>query len=241
MPRRAIPGGDPQKTLRQAGPARCGLRTGTSERWWPAQAVPSTPIGYDRRVALPQTDFQHMRSGWLRTARQTAAAQSCLPAPIQENQTMPIFSNLPANNLDEISHVIQLAVAPVFLLTAVGTLLVVLTNRLGRSVDRRRVLERFLVDGAAGSDAQHAETELVLVGRRVIMIYKAIVLAVFCALFICILIALAFVDAFLASNLARGLGVLFVLAMIALIGSLVMFLREIFLAVSTATRVSRAR
>lgn len=164
-----------------------------------------------------------------------------LALPTQENRTMPIFSKLPANNLDEISHVIQVAVAPVFLLTAVGTLLVVLTNRLGRSVDRRRVLERFLEEGAAGSDAAHAETELVLVGRRVVMIYKAIVLAVFCALFICILIALAFVDAFLASNLARGLGVLFVLAMIALIGSLVMFLREIFLAVSTATRASRAR
>ncbi len=154
---------------------------------------------------------------------------------------MPIFSKLPANNLDEISHVIQVAVAPVFLLTAVGTLLVVLTNRLGRSVDRRRALERFLEEGATGNDAERAETELVLVGRRVIMIYKAIVLAVFCALFICILIALAFVDAFLASNLARGLGLLFVLAMIALIGSLTMFLREIFLAVSTATRASRAR
>jgi hypothetical protein len=129
----------------------------------------------------------------------------------------------------------------VFLLTAVGTLLVVLTNRLGRAVDRRRALERFLEEGAVVDDALRAETELVLVGRRVTMIYKAIVMAVFCALFICILIALAFVDAFLASNLARGLGVLFVLAMIALIGSLTMFLREIFLAVSTATRASRAR
>ena len=152
---------------------------------------------------------------------------------------MPIFSRLPANNLDEISHVIQVAVAPVFLLTAVGTLLVVLTNRLGRAVDRRRVLEKVLDESAAGSDTERAETELLLVGRRVVLIYKAIVLAVFCALFICILIALAFVDAFLASNLARGLGVLFVLAMIALIGSLIMFLREIFLAVSTATRATR--
>lgn len=154
---------------------------------------------------------------------------------------MPIFSRLPANNLDEISHVIQVAVAPVFLLTAVGTLLVVLTNRLGRAVDRRRVLEAILDESATGSDTERAETELVLVGRRVVLIYKAIVLAVFCALFICSLIALAFVDAFLASNLARGLGVLFVLAMIALIGSLIMFLREIFLAVSIATRASRAR
>lgn len=151
---------------------------------------------------------------------------------------MAIFSNLRANSLDDISHVIQLAIAPVFLLTAVGTLLSVLTNRLGRAVDRRRALERMLENGRGGTDAARAEAELILVGRRVTLIYQAIVLAVFCALFICLLIALAFVDAFLATNLARGLGVLFVLAMFALIGSLLMFLREIFLAVSTATRES---
>ena len=149
---------------------------------------------------------------------------------------MAIFSNLRANSLDDIAHVIQLAIAPVFLLTAVGTLLSVLTNRLGRAVDRRRALERMLDSGRAGADEARAEAELLLVARRVTLIYQAIVLAVFCALFICLLIALAFVDAFLATNLARGLGVLFVLAMFALIGSLLMFLREIFLAVSTATR-----
>lgn len=146
---------------------------------------------------------------------------------------MAFFSKLPANSLDDIAHVIQLAVAPVFLLTAVGTLLMVLTNRLGRAVDRRRILERELGDGASGASGERARAELLLIARRVALIYRAIVLAVFCALFICLLIGLAFVDAFLATNLARGLGVLFVLAMLALIGALTMFLREIFIAVAT--------
>ena len=67
----------------------------------------------------------------------------------------------------------------------------------------------------------------------------AIVLAVACALFICLLIAVAFVDAFLAANLAKLIAALFVLAMLALIGSLGVFLREIFLAVNSARRRMR--
>jgi hypothetical protein len=55
------------------------------------------------------------------------------------------------------------------------------------------------------------------------------------------LIAVAFIDAFLAANLARLMGALFVLAMLALIVSLVAFLREIFLAVSSARSAIRRR
>lgn len=138
----------------------------------------------------------------------------------------------PTMPLGEIAHVIQLAIAPVFLLTAVGTLLMVLTNRLGRAVDRRRLL----VARAPGLEepvAAQATEELSYLDRRVRIIYVAIALAVFCALLICILIALAFVDAFLPLELGRIIAVFFVLAMFALIGTLGCFLREIFLAVST--------
>ena len=44
-------------------------------------------------------------------------------------------------HITDITHVIQLAVAPVFLLTAIGTLITALNNRLGRVIDRRRVLQ----------------------------------------------------------------------------------------------------
>jgi len=57
---------------------------------------------------------------------------------------------MPLNSaMGDIAHVIQLAIAPVFLLTAVGTLLNVLASRLGRTVDRRRVLVRRTTRGAA--------------------------------------------------------------------------------------------
>jgi hypothetical protein len=145
---------------------------------------------------------------------------------------MDILQLQAARTLDEFSHVIQIAIAPVFLLTAVGTLLMVLTNRLGRAVDRRRTLDLRLAAERTPEERQLVVAEMAIIARRVAWIYRAIVLAVFCALFICMLIVLAFLDAFVAGNFAKGLGVLFVLAMVALIGSLLTFLREIFLAVS---------
>lgn len=127
-------------------------------------------------------------------------------------------------------HVIQLAVAPVFLLTAVGTLLGVLTNRLWRVVDRSRVVEDQLtaLDG-----------ESLVLARRIRLIYAAIALAVVCAIFVCLLIACAFLVAFVAIDLSRVLGVLFVLSMLTLITGLAVFLREIFYAVRSASRALR--
>lgn len=147
---------------------------------------------------------------------------------------------IPPSNIGDIAHVIQLAVAPVFLLTGVGTLLAVLSGRLGRAVDRGRVLED-LVPELAGEALALAQEELALLSRRIRLIYTAIVLAVACALFICLLIAFAFVDAFLAVNLALMISALFVVAMLALIACLVAFLREIFLAVTSARRAMRDR
>ena len=135
--------------------------------------------------------------------------------------------------LGDVGHVIQLAIAPVFLLTAVGTLLSVLTNRLGRAVDRRRLLVARLADLDAAT-LESANAELDFLERRGRLIYTAIALAVLCALLICLLIAAAFLDALVRFDLATAIAVFFMLAMLALIGSLGCFLREIFLGVNTA-------
>ena len=135
-------------------------------------------------------------------------------------------------NFGDIAHVIQLAIAPVFMLTAVGTLINVLVNRLGRAVDRRRDLVAALPE-LEGMIEAAAEAELSFVRRRVKLIYTAIFLAVMAALLICLLIAIAFVDALIDSDLSQIVAVLFVLAMVALIGSLCLFLREVYLGVNT--------
>ena len=134
--------------------------------------------------------------------------------------------------LDDLSHVIQLAIAPVFLLTAVGTILNVLTGRLARAVDRRRVLtsEMPRLEAELAELARH---ELAFENRRIRLVYVAIGLAVMAALLVCLLISIAFLDAFVAMNLGKLVAALFVLALIALTGSLAVFMREIFLAVDS--------
>jgi hypothetical protein len=138
-------------------------------------------------------------------------------------------------NFGDIAHVIQLAIAPVFLLTAVGTLINVLVNRLGRSVDRRRTLVAELRHLVEEESVAAAEAELSFVRRRVRLVYTAIFLAVAAALLICVLIAIAFVDALINADFSQLVAVLFVLAMLALIGSLGLFLREVYLGVNTVS------
>jgi Protein of unknown function (DUF2721) len=140
------------------------------------------------------------------------------------------------SSLNDITHVIQLAIAPVFLLTAVAAIIGVLANRLARIVDRVRVLEE---RQPGAEDQARLQLELGVLDHRLRLIYLAVACAVFCALFVGLLIVVAFIDAFVKLDLTKFIGALFVLAMIAFIASLVVFLREIFLAVSTAHRKSR--
>lgn len=138
------------------------------------------------------------------------------------------------SHLTDIARVIQLAVAPVFLLTAVATLITALNTRLGRIVDRRRVLldrrPATADDGRAPLDA-----ELRILARRVRLVYFAILAAVSGALLVCLVVAGAFIGALVSVEIARLVAVLFVLAMFALIACLALFLREIFLAVTNGT------
>lgn len=138
------------------------------------------------------------------------------------------------SHLGDISRVIQLAIAPVFLLTAIATLITALNNRLGRVVDRRRVVQD-RIPLLAGPPLDAARRELQLLSRRIRLVYFAILSAVSAALLVCIVIAGAFLGALMAVDLARLVAVLFVLAMFALIACLGMFLREVFLAVTGGT------
>lgn len=142
----------------------------------------------------------------------------------------------PLIKVDDVSHVIQLAVAPVFLLTAVGTIISVLTSRLARIVDRIRVVETRMEQMLPEVDTS-LHLELSLLGRRLRLIYLAVTCEVCCGLLVGLIIATAFVDAFVGAKLSGAIAAQFILAMLAFIGGLVVFLREIFLAVAS-TRAS---
>lgn len=137
-----------------------------------------------------------------------------------------------APQLQEISHVIQLAVAPVFLLTGVGAIINVVAGRLSRIIDRARELEAELPK-AVEDRVVDIRAELDYLSRRARSVNVAMVMAVVSALLVCLLIALAFVDAFLPLNLAMPVALLFVTAMFAFSGALLAFLREIYLANAT--------
>lgn len=135
-------------------------------------------------------------------------------------------------NISVIAHVIQLAVAPVFLLTGVGALLSVMTNRLARVIDRARVLEaQFANLNEAARPAVTAE--LAVLAKRAQLASWAINFCTFAALLVCSVVATLFIDAFLGTNLKWLVGALFVTAMVALIGGLVSFLREVYFATHT--------
>lgn len=131
-------------------------------------------------------------------------------------------------NIPTVTHVIQQALTPVFLLGGVGAILNVLTGRLARIVDRFR----FLTESNTNELEEHDEEKVVL-PVRVNLIHWAICLCTVCALFVSTSIVILFVGAELGLSLSSVISILFIAAMLALTGGLLCFLREVTLATDT--------
>ncbi|MDC8013920.1 DUF2721 domain-containing protein [Tahibacter soli] len=131
--------------------------------------------------------------------------------------------------IDDIAHVIQLSVAPVFLLTGVGALLGVFTGRLARVVDRARRLEDRLEHL---SIERHPDLldELRKLSKRARLMNVSISAVGACALLVCSVIVVLFAGAILGFDVSYVAATLFVLAMVALISGLLVFLHEIYYA-----------
>jgi drug/metabolite transporter (DMT)-like permease len=130
----------------------------------------------------------------------------------------------PSPQLTDIADAIRPAVTPIFLLAGVGITVNILIARLGRIVDRARVLEGQQQQAA---DARPAvETELRVLSRRARLIYQAIA----CAMSLCLTVTTLFVGSLLRLQLSTVIVLLFVTAMLSLIGALLTFFREIILA-----------
>jgi hypothetical protein len=132
----------------------------------------------------------------------------------------------------EMAHVIQLSVAPVFLLTGIGALLSVLSTRVGRIVDRSRQIKEKLADSREQPHPD-IQCELNILSRRARWANWAISLCTTCALLICTLIVVLFVGAFLSLDVSTAIAWLFIAAMTALILGLLCFLKEIHLAIAS--------
>jgi hypothetical protein len=117
-----------------------------------------------------------------------------------------------ATNINAVGFAIQHAVAPVFLLAGVGSLLAVLTSRLSRIIDRVHSLERELPDDA--DDAMHAKhlKSARPLSRRARLIHWAISLCTTCELLVCVVVATLFIGAELGIDLSSAIALLFMRA-----------------------------
>lgn len=141
------------------------------------------------------------------------------------------------NDAPNIAQIIQLSVAPVFLLAGIGAILNVVAARLGRAVDRARYLEEVLPNAEQKAKPDYVLMQLAVLDRRIVFAQRSIFFCVVSAFLVCIVVATLFVGALVEVALAALVGILFIAAMMSLIGGLAYFLAE----VAIATRMLRVR
>ncbi len=141
------------------------------------------------------------------------------------------------HDASDIAHIIQLAVAPVFLLAGIGTFMNVITARLGRVVDRARYLEEVLTKLPEETREKYMVTQLGVLDRRMVFAQRAIYFCTISALLVCVVVATLFIGTLVEKNVAAFVAVLFIAAMLSLVGGLAHFLAEI----TIATRMLRVR
>lgn len=133
-----------------------------------------------------------------------------------------------------VAQVVQATIAPVFLLAGVGATLNVLASRIGRIIDRARIMEDRL-DTAAPDMARDLHARLRVLSRRATLINRAIALSVLSGLLTALVVAALFVSASLRIDLAAPIAFAFVTALLSLAAALLLFLREVFIATAALT------
>ena len=130
-------------------------------------------------------------------------------------------------DISDTAHVVQLAVAPVFLLTGLGSILSVLTTRMGRVIDRAHRIDIWIEDG---KDPDHYAVELGSLRQRLKMIHHAITMCSLSAFLVCAVVFTIFVGTFADVAIGGAIALFFAGAMVMLIGALGLFMLEVQIA-----------
>jgi uncharacterized protein DUF2721 len=131
------------------------------------------------------------------------------------------------SSIEAMAQVIQLSVAPVFLLAGIAGLLGVLSTRLARIIDRARVIERRIPQAKTDEQRALMRRETKVLWRRIALINWAIRLCITGALAVCLVIVALFLGEFVAVNIAVIVAVLFVTAMVLIVAGLMFLLTEV--------------
>jgi hypothetical protein len=131
--------------------------------------------------------------------------------------------------LRELIPVLQVAIGPVILISGVGLLLLTLTNRLGRAVDRSRILCRE-VRQVDQNERRRLTSQVEILYRRAKVIRLSIIMAALCLLLTAVLIIVLFVSVLARIEAGLAIIIIFICCMASLIVSLLAFIRDIQLA-----------
>jgi Protein of unknown function (DUF2721) len=133
---------------------------------------------------------------------------------------------MPTISLHDLIPVLQIAIGPVILISGVGLLLLTLTNRFGRAIDRSRQLAGEMRD-AAGAERARLASQVEILYRRAGFIRLSVVMAAICLLLVALLISVLFFTALLKIEAGLLITALFITCMASLIVSLGAFIKEI--------------
>lgn len=133
---------------------------------------------------------------------------------------------MPGITVNELIPILQVAIGPVILVSGIGLLLLTMTNRLARVIDRSRILSQEQRK-APPAALLKIEGQLTILTRRASLIQRAIILAALSVLCAALLVIVLFFTALLRLEAAWLISALFILCMLSLIGSLVDFIRDI--------------
>ena len=140
------------------------------------------------------------------------------------------------NAVENIAVVIQLSVAPVFLLAGIAGMLNVLSIRLGRIVDRARIVEARLMAEPQSGHTSTLQEETTGLWRRIRLVNWSLRLFVCAALLVCLVIVTLFLAELARMNLSDAIAAQFICAMTLMIGGLLLFLFEVSVSTSRIRR-----
>ncbi len=133
-------------------------------------------------------------------------------------------------NISTIANVIDISVAPVFLLAGISGLLMVLTNRLARTIDRSRSLQAAINRQLSPEHKKVIDLEMASLLKRSRYINLAVNFATVSALLVCFVIITLFLGNLISANVAFVVASLFIVCMIVLAAAFSFFLAEVFIA-----------
>jgi hypothetical protein len=132
---------------------------------------------------------------------------------------------------DSLLPMIQLAITPVILIAGVGSLLLSMTNRLGRIVDRTRILAGE-ARVASSTDRDHLEAQLRMMYRRAKIVRFSVTTAAMSMFGSGLLVVLIFLSVLLEVEQRAFILVVFSVSIVCLLISLAAFIREVFLSLN---------